>query len=180
MNTHPLLYFIFAILALGALCLSNLLYSIGVSYLISLPVLAVVLMIIYFIALHKLSKYDWYKEETDYEFKEYKAAYNSYQRKVLRNNQIYDIYVSDYCNSKIVFSVQVNQNGNISSTDYNFKNRIYHRIKGLLENRYDLVEKYFNKNSFGYKDYLELIKDYNTTIPIKTENQLLSTTEKIL
>lgn len=38
-------------------------------------------------------------------------------------------------------------------------------------------DKYY---SFGYKDYFELIKDYNTAIPIKAENQPLSIREKIL
>lgn len=169
MNSHPLLYIVLVILAMGALALCNFLYGVGISYLFSIPTLGIITMIIYFVAICKLNKYDWYKEETDYEYKKYKAAYDAYKWHVIKNKELYNIFVRDYCNSTIMLTVSVNQDGSFSDSDYNTKNRIYHRIKSLLEDRNDLVNRYFKKGSFRYTDYLNLIKEYNTTAIEKVE-----------
>lgn len=162
-SNHPLILIIFCVIGILSLHLCNFLYEKGVSYLITFPTVAVCLMLLYFVLLSKLNKYDWFKEETDSIYKKYKGVYNSYRHHVLKNNQLYNIFVSDYCSSNIILSVQTNKEGNISIEDYNFKNKIYHRIKGLLENRYDLIEKYFHQDHFSYQDYLKLINEYDTT-----------------
>ena len=134
----------------------------GVNYAKSLPVAT--LIIIGFIVYLRITQCSWYKELTDEAFLKYKSLYFLYQERVLNQKQRYDIFVSEYCNSNSMLIVKTDVNGYINASDYNEKNKLYQQIKYILENRCDLIENYFNQESFDYKDYVLLISDYKLTL----------------
>lgn len=149
---------IITIIGLGLFVCYNL-NKIGTSYYKSIPILCAFIGL--FLAYLKISQFDWYKELTDKDYLKYKQLFGLYQYKVLKTRQRYDIFVNDYCNSNVFFA---SNNSEYTSADsLNQSNLLLGRIKGLLESRKDLVDKYFMKDSFCYSDYVKLNKEYDTT-----------------
>ena len=137
--------------------------NMGITYVKSIPIF--VLIITGFLTYIRISQCNWYKELTDRNFLKYKNVYFLYRSKVIDKKQLYNIFVGEYCNSNSMLIVKTDVNGNINVSDYNEKNKVYQQIKYILENRSDLVKKYFNQKVFNYKDYISLLSDYRSTLP---------------
>ena len=98
----------------------------------------------------------------------HKKAYKKYQDEVVTGAKLYDRYVFDFCNENIFLN---NVGEEISVEELNRRNNNYHIVATLLQNRYDLVEKYFNPPDFSLNDFQALNKEFNTTgLPIKDES----------
>lgn len=113
-----------------------------------------------------LDNQNWFLKLTDSSFKLLEKAFYVYRREVINNKKLYDRYVDDFC---IQNTSQVpdflNKHGVIVSS--NKKNSIKNRVRKLLETRPDLVVKYFQENTFTYKDYKRMIYEYDTVFPVQ-------------
>ncbi|MBV5284414.1 MAG: hypothetical protein JZU53_18475 [Paludibacter sp.] len=114
-----------------------------------------------------LPKQNWFLESTDESFKLYLKAYYVYNKEVIKNHKLYNYFVSDFCNENIFLVTSAVANINGAVNDLNKKNRIYNRVRNLLETRPDLVQKYFQENTFTYDNYKLLNNEYDTTYPIQ-------------
>lgn len=100
----------------------------------------------------------------------HKKAYKKYQEEVVTGTKLYDRYVTDFCNENIFLN---DAGENISVEELNKRNMNYHIVATLLQERSDLVEKYFTRPEFSLKDFQELSSDFNTTIiPPKEERTI--------
>ena len=97
----------------------------------------------------------------------HKKAYKKYQEEVATEEKLYNRYVLDFCNENIfLYSVKED----ITVEELNKRNKNYNIVTTLLQERSDLVEKYFNRPSFSLDDFQELSKEFNTTeSPIRDE-----------
>lgn len=104
--------------------------------------------------------------KTDRTYKLLRTAFNSYRSEVINRKKLYDRYVDDFC---VKHTRQVpdflNKHGVVDSS--NEKNCIRNRVQKLLETRPDLVHKYFRERAFNYKDYVQLVEEFDTTYPVQ-------------
>ena len=100
----------------------------------------------------------------------HKKAYKKYRKEVATGAKLYHRYVMDFCNENIFLN---NVGENISIEGLNKRNMNYNIIVALLQNRSDLVEKYFNRPKFSLSNFRELNKEFNTTtVPQKEETPI--------
>lgn len=159
------------IISLGAFICYNA-HHFGVPYSKSIPILSI--LVLGLLSYLKISQLDWYKELTDRGYLKFRELFFSYKVKVIEQKQRYDIFVFEYCNSNVMLSTKADNVGNVIPADYNAKNNINQQIKYILENRSDLVEKYFHQDVFAYEDYTSLINDYKSTLsPSEVSNQIV-------
>lgn len=96
----------------------------------------------------------------------FNIAFKSYRLEVIHNKKSYDRYVDDFC---IQHTSQVpdllNKHGIVVSS--NKKNCIKNRVQKLLETRPELVVKYFQESTFTFKDYKQMVEEFNTTYPVQ-------------
>ena len=85
----------------------------------------------------------------------YRAAYEQYQSEILNSDKAYHRYVNDFFTYHLPITV-------ISETDLRLHVMNVFAIKELLEERKDLVETYFNRNSFEQLDYLKMNNLFNS------------------
>ena len=90
----------------------------------------------------------------------HKKAYKKYQKEVISEQKSYYRYVVDFCNDNIFIH---DGKSEITLEQLNEKNMNYHIVSELLQERRDLVIKYFDKEHFSCKDFQELNKEFNTT-----------------
>lgn len=114
-----------------------------------------------------LRKQNWFLELADESFKLFLKAYYVYNKEVIKNHKLYNLFVSDFCNDNYFLGTSAVANINGDVNNLNRKNRIYNRVRNLLETRPDLVQKYFQENTFTYDNYKQLNNEYDTTVPIQ-------------
>ena len=150
----------------------------GVSYAKSLPV--VTLIITGFIVYLRITQCSWYKELTDYSYYKFNQVYKLYQTEVIKNKKIYERFVDDYYSENQLIHFSTDSQGKPIIAEYNLKNKTNNQILDILNNRYDLVNKYFITDIFNYPDFLSLIKEYNTTvIDVKPLESIIDLNEKL-
>jgi len=93
-------------------------------------------------------------------------AFKSYRSEVINRKKLYERYVDDFCikNTSQTHD-RLNKYGTVVSSPE--KNCIKNRVQNLLNTRPDLVVKFFQEKTFTYKDYKQMIDEYDTTSPIQ-------------
>jgi len=93
-------------------------------------------------------------------------AFKSYRSEVINRKKLYERYVDDFCikNTSQTHD-RLNKYGTVVSSPE--KNCIKNRVQNLLNTRPDLVVKFFQEKTFTYKDYKQMIDEYDTTYPIQ-------------
>ncbi len=128
--------------------------------------LVLVMIPISFVVLLWLHNQNWFLKLTDDSYKLFNKAYESYRNEVKNRKKLYDRYVDDFC---IQHASQVpdllNKHGIVVSS--NKKNCIRNRVQKLLETRPDLVQKYFQESTFTFKDYKQMVEEFDATVPIQ-------------
>lgn len=135
----------------------------SINYTTTLITTFFILIILVGVILILLNNKEWYKELTDYSFYKFKKVYDLYRIEVIEKKVTYQRFVDDYIAENRLISYSLDSQGNPIVSEYNMKNKILNQIIGLLNDRKDLVEKYFILEDFKYSSYLNLIKEYNTT-----------------
>jgi len=104
--------------------------------------------------------------KTDRTYKLINTAFYAYRLEVINNKKLYGIYVDDFCikNTSQTHD-RLNKYGTVVSSPE--KNCIKNRVQNLLNTRPDLVVKFFQEKTFTYKDYKQMIDEYDTTYPIQ-------------
>lgn len=119
-----------------------------------------------FVVLLWLHNQNWFLKLTDDSYKLFNKAYESYRNEVKNRKKLYDRYVNDFC---IQHTSQVldsrNKNGVVVSS-YKM-NCIKNTVQKLLETRPELVVKYFQESTFTFKDYKQMIEEFDTTYPVQ-------------
>jgi predicted membrane protein len=128
----------------------------------------------------KLDKCMWYKEMTDKQYQKFLVAYTSYRNEILKAGNSYDIFFTDFCNSNSYIVVPTDSGGNILVDELNKANLYLGRVLNLLQNRKDLVEEYFTKDSFDYCDYLSMIEAFKATTFLPTNSTFYNITDEIV
>ena len=104
--------------------------------------------------------------KTDRTYKLINTAFYAYRLEVLNNKKLYGIYVDDFCIKNTSQTPdRLNKYGTVVSSPE--KNCIKNRVQNLLNTRPDLVVKFFQEKTFTYKDYKQMIDEYDTTYPIQ-------------
>lgn len=111
-----------------------------------------------------LDNKEWYKELTDYSYYKFNQVYKLYQTDVIKNKKTHERFIDDYYSENQLISFSTDSQGRPIIAEYNLKNKINNQILDILNNRFYLVNKYFITESFNYSDFLNLIKEYNTTV----------------
>lgn len=86
----------------------------------------------------------------------YQTAYRLYQKEVIEENKLYKRFKNDFINSN-TYPKRCDVDG------LNEHNKNLGVLKELLDNRRDLVDKYFLKPSFEHEDYLAMQHELDTT-----------------
>lgn len=81
-----------------------------------------------------------------------------YRKDVLCDGIAYSHFANDCCNE----SLFIDMKGIRTVEELNEKNKNYNIIVELLQQRGDLVAKYFAQEFFSYDDFLELSKEFNS------------------
>ena len=160
------LYLIGCVLALAlSSLLTNLFTSLfNVPYLNLFAIIAILGILLQGILLIFVGNKDWYKELTDYSFYKFNQVYKLYQTDVIKNKKTHERFIDDYYSENQLISFSTDSQGKPIIAEYNLKNKTNNQILDILNNRSDLVNKYFITDSFNYPDFLSLIKEYNTTV----------------
>jgi hypothetical protein len=96
----------------------------------------------------------------------FNIAFKSYRLEVIHNKKLYDRYVDDFCVKHTRQTPDhLNKYGVVESSKE--KNCIKNRVQKLLETRPDLVQKYFQERAFNYKDYKQMVEEFDTTVPLQ-------------
>lgn len=95
------------------------------------------------------------------------AAYKQYQSEILNGEKDYSRYVNDF------FSYNLPA---ICMNEVNTRLHVMHvcSVKELLEDRVDLVDKFFSKNTFEEKDYLQMFSLFNSGKDLVIERDFLA------
>lgn len=171
-------------LVLAVLLTNFFTFIFDISYTTTFFTTCISLIIMFGIGLMLISKKVWYEELTDYSYYQFNKLYQLYITEVIQNKKAYNRFVEDYFAENQWISYSIDSQGNPNLSEIKSKNKSFSQIIGLLQNRRDLVEKYFHGESFRYADYLRLLKEYNTTVTTsfkeeeKLENSPLSEEEK--
>lgn len=83
-----------------------------------------------------------------------------YRKDVLCDGISYSRFANDCCNE----SLFIDMRGVRTVKELNERNKNYNIIVELLQQRSDLVTKYFAQEYFSYEDFLELSKEFNSDI----------------
>lgn len=86
----------------------------------------------------------------------YQTAYRLYQKEVIEEKKLYKRFKDDFINGN-TYPKRCDVDG------LNEHNKNLGILKELLDNRCDLVEKYFVRSSFEHKDYLAMQHELDTT-----------------
>ena len=86
----------------------------------------------------------------------YLTAYRLYQREVIEQKKLYKRFKDDFINGN-TYPKRCDVDG------LNEHNKNLGILRELLENRLDLIEKYFVRPSFEHKDYLAMQHELDTT-----------------
>ncbi len=86
----------------------------------------------------------------------YQTAYRLYQKEVIEEKKLYKRFKDDFINGN-TYPKRCDVDG------LNEHKKNLGILKELLNNRHDLVEKYFVRPSFEYKDYLTMQHELDTT-----------------
>ena len=106
----------------------------------------------------------------------HKKAYKKYRKEVVGEQKPYQRYVIDFCNENIFIH---DGRDDITVEKLNEKNKNYHIVTELLHERSDLAVKYFERESFSFKDFQELNKEFYTVqTTIETEEDKNTTDAK--
>lgn len=178
----------FGIVLFASILLFQLISSIfHISYAFAFFICFIPLVIALTIGLLFLNKKDWYNELTNYSYYKFNQVYTLYRIEVIRNNKAYIRFVNDYISENQLISYPIDLQGNPIISEYNKKNKIVNQIIDLLNNRKDLVDKYFEEECFRYPHYLSLFKEYDSPtthkeIEVKFEQNIPTETneEKLL
>ena len=83
------------------------------------------------------------------------AAHKQYQSEIVNGNKLYHRFVNDFISYHLLF---------FSEDEHLIKMHIRNvsSVFELLTERLDLIEKYFDKDSFVYDEYVEMIMEFNT------------------
>lgn len=100
----------------------------------------------------------------------HKKAYKKYQKEVLREGKLYEIYVIEFCSGNFIIH---DGRSEITAGQLNERNKNYNIIITLLQTRSDLVAKYFIQEHFSYEDFLRLNKEFNTTTSPLIEEKIV-------
>ena len=134
-----------------------------------LAIVVVVIPLVVVLIKKRQNVYIWYKETTDKQYWKFFTAYNSYQSQVLKGGKSYDLFLNEFYNSNLFIPISTDSSGNVRVNELNKENLYISRVLNLLQNRKDLVGKYFQKDKFDYNSYLSLMDDYNKTISFPTD-----------
>ena len=85
-------------------------------------------------------------------------AYDLYQVEVVNQGKLYQRYADDF-----VYSHEFHDAIDAWSKNEHQKN--YRIVDSLLSNRRDLIESYFNRDTVNDADLMEMIRQFNTTLP---------------
>ena len=97
----------------------------------------------------------------------YRAAYEQYQSEILHGEYSYHRYVERFFSYHLpAFCL------NEAEARLHFMNVF--ELKDLLENRRDLVESYFSKDSFEEDDYARMNREFNQCEPIVRKAKVLA------
>ena len=85
----------------------------------------------------------------------FRAAYEQYQLEIVNDKKLYKRFVNDFISYHLPF---------FSQDEYLIRMHIRNlsNVYELLTERFDLIEKYFDKDSFVYEDYVAMVKEFNT------------------
>lgn len=87
-----------------------------------------------------------YKGLNKFLYMKFRQAYREYQKTVLTNQFTYDIYIQNFIDGNHFITGE-------SSRELNKKNLELNILFNLLKNGKDIVDKYFSKIDFSYRDY---------------------------
>jgi hypothetical protein len=97
------------------------------------------------------------------EFYILKGIHSSYQKEVVSGGKLLRIFLSEQINSlNNVTSIEIRSN---SLHVKKFETPSHSRINDILINRPELISAYFKQSNFNWEAFLELSREYNTTIP---------------
>ena len=116
----------------------------------------IVLPIIIILIRRKLNGYFWYKEVTDRQYGIFLNAYNTYKNEVMNKNISYERFVDDFQNSNQFIYPPTDSRGNVLINKLNKESSYIRKVFDILHCHKDLVEEYFQKDTFGYSDYIAL------------------------
>ena len=151
-------------LALSSL-LTNLYTSLfNIPYLYLFAFIAILGILLQGILLLLVRNREWYKKLTDYPYYKFNQVYKLYQTEVIKNKKAYRRFVDDYYSENQTISFSTDSQGKPIIAEYNLKNKTINQILDILNNRSDLVNKFFITENFKYPNFLSLIKEYNTTV----------------
>ncbi len=158
-------YIAFVILCTFAIInFSVLIYRLyGLFYSVLITIVVITIFLIAVLTRKKLNTCPWYKEMTDKQYQLFYETYSSYQKDVLKEKKSYRAFLNEYQNSHSFISIPTDSYGNVLVDELNKKNLHINCMLDILQHRKDLIDKYFQKDSFGYSDYLSLVGDYSAT-----------------
>ena len=119
--------------------------------------LVILLIVISIVIFRDLKKWNFSDE-----YKLFHRVYSEYKSEVLGDIKSYDKFVFDFRERSC--SISGNNEVNLN------KRRAFSFLMQLLERRADLVEKYFDKDSFTYGDLKELKKEFDATFSFKDKD----------
>lgn len=166
-STERISVFTFIIIAISSWFIAKLIASIfGLSALtVFTPTLLILTLIFLLVMFFNLEKIIGQKETTSYPFSRFEEVYNMYRNEVINIGIIYQRFVENYYSNNVMISYSIDANGNQNVAEYHTKNSIFNQIIAILQERKDLVDKYFNNDHFTFQDYENLIRDFETTYP---------------
>lgn len=144
-----ILFFVLIVLFWRMICQN---WNVVYAFVITLSL--IIIVVVYYFVRNKLEKSILFKEITDKAYPKYFYVYDLYQKEVLSKKKRYDVFVKDCCNSDELKDV----------------NPINNRVKDLILDRKDIVDKYFDNLKFDYKDYLNLENEYNLIEKMESED----------
>ena len=156
------------IIAISSIVLINPFVSFfGISYIFAFLLgfipLAIALAVVMILVNDKI----WYKELTEYSFYRFKEVYEHYQKEVIKGKKTLRRFIDDYYTEHQLITYPIDSRGNPNTSEYQKKIQILNQIIDLLNNRIDLVNRYFYQDSFRYNDYLTLKNEYDQTDAIQ-------------
>lgn len=85
----------------------------------------------------------------------FRAAYEQYQLEIVNDKKLYKRFVNDFVSYHLPY---FGQDEHLTRMHIRNLSNVYE----LLTERFDLIEKYFDKDSFVYEDYVVMVKEFNT------------------
>lgn len=92
------------------------------------------------------------------------AAYKQYQSEIVNGKKLYHRFVNDFVSYHLPF---------FSDDEHSIRMHIRNisSIHEILTERFDLIEKYFDKASFVYDDCMIMLKEFNTVEKVYNYNK---------